>query len=35
MTAFPGETTNTAVARASQIKKAVESRLATLQDINE
>jgi hypothetical protein len=35
MTTFSGETTATAVARATQIKKAVESGLATLQDINE
>ena len=35
MTTFRGETTGTAVARATQIKKAVESSLATLQDPNE
>jgi len=35
MTTFRGETTDTAVARATQIKKAVESGLAALQDINE
>ena len=35
MTTFRGETTATAVARATQIKKAVESSLATLQDPNE
>ena len=35
MTSFSGETTETAVARATQVKKAVESSLATLQDINE
>jgi hypothetical protein len=35
MTTFTGETIETAVARATQIKKAVESGLAILQDINE
>jgi len=34
MTIFPGETAQTAVARATQIKKAVESGLAILEDIN-
>jgi hypothetical protein len=35
MTTFRGETTETAVARATQIKKAVEAGLANLQDIND
>jgi hypothetical protein len=35
MTTFRGETTDTAVARATQIKKAVESGLAILEDINQ
>jgi hypothetical protein len=35
MTTFRGETSDTAVARATQIKLAVESGLAILQDINE
>jgi hypothetical protein len=35
MTSFSGETTETAVARATQIKKAVEAGLSVLQDINE
>jgi hypothetical protein len=35
MTTFFGETTSAAIARATQIKKAIESGLAILQDINE
>jgi len=35
LTTFSGETTENAVARATQIKKAVESGLSILQDINE
>lgn len=35
MTTFRGETSDTAVARATQVKKAVESGLSILQDINE
>ena len=35
MTTFRGETTETAVARATQVKKAVEAGLANLQDLND
>jgi hypothetical protein len=35
MTSFPGETRDTAVARATTIKKAIEKRMANLQDVME
>jgi len=35
MTAFPGETQNTAVARAAVIRRAIEQKMATLQGITE
>jgi hypothetical protein len=35
MEAFPGETRDTAVARATVIKKAIEERMANLQDVTQ